>query len=315
MNTVSVWVSRCVFFCSAFVIPAFAQDTPLPSDTATDELMRRVLPATPEVIKEFEDAGMSGVRAHQLTDDERSKIAHALSSLPSLHRTILADRLERLSFLDGIAGEGTALTAPSGKDDAYSITFRASVINESLTEFLTTKEQRLFTSFDGSPKIAVSADGLDALTFAFLHESTHIVDNVIGIKTNPQNPLIVNQWKSLKTLKMPYANSIISNTTFRGAGKIPIEQAPSVYDALASSPFVTLYSTAAASEDIAELVAWYQERKIAKATLVIEIIGADAKVLRRYEPLKFPLVVARYAQVKKLLLSPSPRRISPVASD
>jgi len=287
--------------CLAFNSAIFAAESPPTINSTTETLLDRIVPASPEVIKEFESAGMREVRQHKLTDSDRIKISQALAVLPPLHRSVLAERLVSISFIDGIAGEGTALTAPSRRKGKYSITFRSSIINESLTEFLTTKERRLFTTAASGPIVTVTADGLDALPFAFLHESTHIVDNVVGIKTNADHPLIIDEWMTNHDLKMPYAGSIISTTNFRGGSKIPIEDAEAVYDALAMSPFVSLYSTAAASEDIAELLAWYQEQEINNASFVIAITDSNGRTLKRYEPLSFPLVKKRFPQVKQLL--------------
>lgn len=298
-----MWLRLSVCLCS-MVAPfhaAFANEAPRRLDDSMKTLMGRVAPASPEVMKEFESAGMTGVQPHALTNSERAKIAKALAALPALHRAVLAERLDRLSFVDGVPGAGTGLTAPSGKEATYSITFRASIIKESLTDFLTAKERRLFTSEEGGPSITISAPGMDALTFALLHESTHVVDNAIGITNNLEHPLIVNEWRTSHELKLPFANSMISATPFRGSAKIHIDSAESVYDALAQSPFVSLYATASASEDIAELVAWYQMSRIHGARFIIQIDDAQGKNIKRYEPLTSPLVKARFGNVKELL--------------
>lgn len=298
-----MWLRFSVCLCS-LVAPyhaAFANEAPGRLDESAKTLMGRVAPASPEVIQEFESAGMTGVQTHALTSSERARVAKALAALPALHRAILTERLDRLSFVDGISGAGTGLTAPSGKEATYSITFRASIIKESLTHFLTAKERRLFTSEDGGPSITISAPGMDALTFALLHESTHVVDNAIGITNNLEHPLVVNEWHTSHDLKPPFANSMISGTPFRGSAKLPIDNAESVYDALALSPFVSLYATASASEDIAELVAWYQMSRIHGSGFVIQIDDAQGKNIKRYEPLTFPLVKARFGNVKELL--------------
>jgi len=298
-----MWLRLSVCVCS-LVAPfntVFANEAPRHSDETINTLLDRLAPAPSEVIKEFEGAGMTGVRTHLLSSAERARVAKALAALPVLHRRILAERLDSLSFVDGVSGAGTGLTAPSGKNGNYSITFRASLINESLTDFLTNKERRLFTSGEGGPSIKVSAPGMDALTFALLHESTHVVDDAIGITHNLDHPLIVNEWHTSHELKLPFANSMISATPFRGGATIPMDKAQSVYDALALSPFVSLYATASASEDIAELVAWYQMSRTHGAGFMIQIDDAQGKNIKRYEPLTFPLVRARFRNVKELL--------------
>jgi len=295
------WFSLFSIWFVVVVSAVFASEISLPIDEKTKALLGRIGPPSPKVIREFEQAGMREVRNHEITQEERAKIGYALASLPELHREILLEHLDRLSFLDGIPGEGTGLTAPGEQGGHYTITFRASIIDESLSQYLTTKERRLFTSVEGGPKVTITASSLDALPFVFLHESTHVVDNTFGIKRNSTHPLISNIWADTRTLQPPYAASVLTTTAFRGGATIPTEDAPKVYDALAASPFLSLYSTAAASEDIAELVAWYEELKLRNANLVIEVSTAQGSTIKKYRPLEFPLVVERYRAVQELL--------------
>lgn len=294
------WFSLFSIWFVVAVSAVFASEISLPIDDKTKVLLGRIGPPSQKVIQEFEKAGMVHVRNHEITQAERLKIGSVLASLPEVYRDILVEHLDRLSFLDGIPGEGTGLTAPADKDGDYTITFRASIIDESLSQYLTTKERRLFKSVDGGPNVTITADGLDALPFAFLHESTHVVDNTFGIKRNSSHPLISGIWEDTHRLKPAYAQSVLASTAFRGGAKIPAEQAQAVYDAMVISPFVSLYSTAAASEDIAELVAWYVESKRCGVNLVIQV-SSEGGAVKRFEPLKSTLVVERFLQVQKFL--------------
>jgi hypothetical protein len=299
------WFSLFMVWFAVVVGAVFASEIPIPFDEKTKVLLGRIGPPSKKVIQEFEQAGMKGIRYHEVTDAERAKIGAALASLPDLHQRILFEHLDRLSFLDGMPGEGTALTAPSGNVGSYSITLRASIIDESLSDFLTAKERRLFSAVKDGPEVTVTAEGQNALPFILLHESTHVVDNSFGIRRGLSHPLIVQIWKGSHDLKEPYSSSLVASTGFRGQSKIPVDHAQSIYDAMEKSPFVSLYSTAAASEDIAELVAWYQEGQYFNAGVVIEISTAQGKTIKRYKPLEFPRVVERYEAVKKLLSMPS----------
>jgi hypothetical protein len=136
---------------------------------------------------------------------------------------------------------------------------------------LTTKKRRLFKWAEGAPEVRVIAKGQEALPFVLLHESTHVVDASIGISRDPSQLLIAERWKGSHDLKEPYASSLVAKTAFRGKDKIAANQAESVYDAMQRSPFVSLYSTAAASEDLAELIAWYEEGQLFNVELVTEI--------------------------------------------
>ena len=64
---------------------------------------------------------------------------------------------------------------------------------------------------------------------------------------------------------------------------------------------MSLYSTASAGEDIAELVAWYIELKRFNADLVIELSSASGETIKRYRPLEFRTVKDRFEAVQKLM--------------
>ena len=116
-------------------------------DETTTALMERVGEPAEDDITTFKKAGLQDVTPHILTGEER--MAPALASLPSLNKRVLQQNLNKLAFVDGIPGEGTGLTSPSARKGLSNITLRASVINESLTTFLTNKERRVYKP-DGS---------------------------------------------------------------------------------------------------------------------------------------------------------------------
>ncbi len=97
------------------------------------------------------------------------------------------------------------------------------------------------------------------------------------------------------------ASSVAATTFFRGGRPFAVRQAATLYDALAQTPFVSLYATASAQEDFAELVAWHQVLKQHHGDLVIQVNDVNGKTLRRWEPLIFPEVQKRFAEVDKLL--------------
>lgn len=95
------------------------------------------------------------------------------------------------------------------------------------------------------------------------------------------------------------AASPAAATRFRGAAPIPAGRARIHYDALADSPFVSFYATAAPGEDLAELVAWHVVSQ--RHSLSISVRDADGVLLKRYEPLRFPAVRSRLTLVEALL--------------
>ncbi|GLQ49992.1 hypothetical protein GCM10010872_14410 [Dyella flava] len=267
-------------------------------DKEVELLMERVGPPSPLAIKTFEQAGMLEVKPHTLTSDERLKVERALVALPALHQRVLLDKLDHLAFVDGIPGEGTGLTSPGEHAGHYDITLRASLINESLSTFLTTKERRDFSSSGGETTVTMDGQGVDALHYVLLHESTHVVDRTCHITDDKNSLFTAGIWIEAHKLVPSLASTVLNETYFRTGKPFGIEKAATVYDALSKSPFVSLYSTASSAEDFAELVAWHEVRRDGGA-LTIEL-GADAQ----WRPLAFAGVDKRFKYVDDLLAHP-----------
>ena len=271
--------------------------------TEVKELLARVGPPSKAVARDFRMAGMRDIEPHKLTDSERAHVAAALASLPTPNRRILERRLHRLSFIDGIPGEGTALTSQAAAKGLYDITIRAGVLNESLSTFLTTKEQRVFTPDNSGIHVALRGTDIDAITYLLLHESTHVLDFSCNPPISSQGWFSRNVWLGPQTMVSRLASSASSTTYFHGGHPRSFREALTLYDALAQSPFVTLYATASEPEDLAELVAWRELMKQHGGNLVIEIKDSRGNTLRRFDPLSFAAVKKRFREVDKLLAS------------
>jgi hypothetical protein len=292
---------------SAALMPlahATQQDSPQSEAAGIEVLMGRVGPPSQLAIKEFKNAGMEDVKPHILTALERAKVEAALTSLPALSKQVLEKKLHQLAFVDGIPGTGTGLTSPDAKTGLYDITLRASILDEPLSTFLTTKERRVFVDDGSGLTVTVKGTGTDALTYVLLHESTHVMDKSCGITAEPRSGFVAGIWTGQKKMVPQLASSAAATTVFRGVGPLGVGQAAIVYDALAQTPFVSLYATASSMEDFAELVAWHEVLKQHHGDLIIEVNDARGKTLRLWEPLTFPGVEKRFADVDKLLASP-----------
>ena len=193
---------------------AAAQEPVRGGETDVAALMERVGAPSPGAVAEFKSAGMEEVRAHALTAAERAKVESVLASLPELNRRVLEKRLHSLAFVDGIPGEGTGLTSPFGKTGRYDITLRASILEEPLTTFLTTKEQRVFREDGSGTAVTVAGTGTDAVTYVLLHESTHVTDFVCGITKQPQSGFGAGVWASQKAMVPGLADSMAGEDLF-----------------------------------------------------------------------------------------------------
>jgi hypothetical protein len=279
------------------------QQLPSQPTSETQGLMTRVGSPSHLALDEFRKAGMEDIKPHVLTAAERSKVESALSSLPALHQKVLFRRLHSLAFVDGVPGEGTGLTSPDATKGLYDITLRASLLDESLSTFLTTKEQREFTADGSGVTVTVEGTGADALTYVLLHESTHIVDKSCGITTATENPFTADIWTGYLNLAPPLAASVAATTYFRGGRRLGSSKAASVYDALSLTPFVSLYSTASKEEDFAELVAWHEMLIQHHGGLIVAMEDSNGKPLRQWRPLDFAGVRKRFLDVDSLLTS------------
>jgi hypothetical protein len=279
------------------------QSGPQPKeDDLARALMDRVAEPAKDDIDTFKKAGMQNVSPHRLTPGERKAVEAALAALPALNKRVLERHLHNLAFVDGIPGEGTGLTSPNKKTGLSDITLRASVIDESLTTFLTNKERRVYKRDGSEMTITVTGTGTNALTYVLLHESTHVLDVSCGVTNDPGSRFVQGIWAKYLTMA-PSLAAITPTTYFRGADHLPIAKASSVYDSLAETPFVSLYATASRQEDLAELVAWHEIYTQDSGDLTIELRDAQGKTVKQWHPLTFPKVRARFTDVDQLLSS------------
>ena len=251
-------------------------------------------------VREFKKAGMKGVRPHTLTKAESARVQAALEQLPALNRDALDKHLHELSFVDGIPGEGTGLTSPAAQDGQYDLTFRASLITESLSTFLTTKERRVFTDDGSGLDVTVTGTGADALTYVLLHESSHVLDAGCSLIKSFPNAFDNGIWTAPRVDVPRLAQALATQTYFHEGSRLALTKAPEVYDSLARTPFVSLYATSSAREDFAELVTWRELQKLQGGTLTIEVKDPRNQTDRVWHPLSFPVVQERFPAVDTL---------------
>jgi hypothetical protein len=283
--------------------PLLLADQSSAHSKAADLLMERVGPPSALAMRTFQQAGMLEVKPHTLTSDEKLKIENALAALPSLHQRVLLDKLDRIAFVDGIPGEGTGLTSPGEHPGHFDITLRASLIDETLSAFLTTKERRDFSNAGSDTTVTVDGHGVSALQYVVLHESTHVLDRTCHITADNKSPFVAGVWADSHKLSASLSATALNDTYFRTGKPLEIAKAPAVYDALSNSPFVSLYSTAASAEDFAELVAWHEVRRDG-GSLTITLSGGNTPAGSQWHPLAFAGVDKRFGYVDDLLAHP-----------
>ncbi|WP_338334998.1 hypothetical protein [Xanthomonas euvesicatoria] len=284
--------------------PAPVSGTPPKADVdlSSTPLRARVQPAHEDSLNAFSGTDQRA-QAHQLSDREWALVERAIDALPALHRQILQQRLARLSFVDAPWSPGTALTREYDGADGkplFEITVRGDVLDTSLSDFLTGKDARLFTTDASGYRIQLDAGAVPALEYLLLHEATHVVDSTLKITADggPFREI----WTDYRSLAAPLDRGPLASSVYRRKPAQPLSQAPMLYRALAESPFVSLYSTASAGEDFAELIAWRELSKSFGVGLTIWIRDSSGNVVARFDPLASTSVQARMAKANALLM-------------
>lgn len=276
----------------------------------TAPLRKRIAPPSPEAVEAFRSVGVKDISAKTLSDEEWGLVQRALSRLPELHRCVLVNHLGRLTFLDLPPGLGSALVSKNEEEDGeptFDMTLRLSLLHQTLTELLTMKEAHLFEDDGSGVQVRLDAGSADALSYVLVHETTHIVDEVLDVTSSEDGLFRAGTWVSDRELAEPHASSLAANTWFRQAPKIPLRSAPLYYEALKETPFVSFYATASAYEDLAELTAWQQFAAQSDETFTVTVADENGATLFEYAPLEQPAVQQRFRLVQEFLDTHKPR--------
>lgn len=291
-------------FFSLFI--PMALHAQIPESRSSAALAERIKSAPDEVFNKFREAGMQPVD-HILTAKEKDKVAKAFTMLSPLHSKILKQHLHSISFMDNMPN--TALTSPVETTDSsqkFNITFRAEIINETVSQWATWKENTYYTFPEGSGmEITIDAGELDAMVYVLLHEATHVVDAVLALTPHSGEgdtvaaPTAFTRgiWHTANVPEKAFISPLLETTRFRSGKQVPVSDAPKIYKDLQKTPFVSLYSTAAWFEDLAELVAIYH--LTAKLNQPFRVsVKQNSKEIMSFEPMKSKLVKKRLEQLK-----------------
>ncbi|OQP53339.1 hypothetical protein A4D02_22785 [Niastella koreensis] len=246
---------------------------------------------------------------HIITDEERKKIDSAFSLLPPLHKRVLKERLKSISFLDNMPN--TALTSSFNYEEKYNlyhITFRAGILKETVSQWLTWKENTGFDTAHSPLRIHVEGGQMNALVYVLLHETTHVVDGSLGIASKREGKLLdpssapdfaagIWEQKGLNVLLPQLRDTLLQQIIYRTGKRLPIDSAIAVYQALQKKPFVSLYGSCARSEDLAEYVTVYHMTHMLKQPFKI-VVTKDNKKIFEYAPMQSVIVQERLGQMK-----------------
>lgn len=292
--------------CLLFFVLLFCRITAQTVDSDPNSFYKdRILKAPESVFKKFKDAGMNPSE-HILTTSEQEKVDQAFTLLPPLYKKILKEYLQSISFMDNMPN--TALTSTLetvGSTKQFNITFRAGILNESISEWATWKESSLYdTAANPALKILIDAGNLDAFVYVLLHEATHIVDAVLKLTPDMTSDSLVeataitkNVWQLFNTPVVKFTDPLLEKTRFRGGTKQPITSASEIYNTLRKTPFASLYGMSSWHEDIAELITiYYLTSKLSQPFVIY--IEENGKIISKFEPMANKLVKRRLKQLQ-----------------
>lgn len=261
----------------------------------------RISKAPQSVFEKFIEAGMQPTN-HELTETEKVKVGKAFAILPPLYKKVLKEHLQSISFMDNMPN--TALTSTletTGSSKQFNITFRAGILNETISEWATWKEKSAFdNSANPTTEIQIDAGKLDAIQYVLLHEATHVVDAVLGFTPHAveADSLVAhteftrNIWRLFNKPTAQFTNPTLEKTRFR-SGKIqPITSASEIYNTLKTTPFTSLYGMASWYEDAAELISIYHLTQKMKQPFTV-FVKEKEKVISRFEPMTNAFVKQR----------------------
>ena len=275
------------------------------------DFLTLVQPTPADIIRQFRDAGMAPT-AHDLTATEKKIVADAFSRLPPLHQKVLKEHLRSISFLDNMPN--TALTSTINPGDTfrtYHITFRAGILHQSVSEWITEKELSVFLQNDSAHAVKIDAGQLPAFLYVLLHEGTHVVDGSLGLlpvsdKTASASSwaltFVKGIWADRTTLTATNDSLFLTNRYRRGGKPMSADLAIPLYTQLSKTPLASIYGSSSWHEDLAELLSVYHFVKQLKQPFRI-MVYEGGKQTYSYEPMLMPAVIERIKELRLFYLS------------
>ncbi len=291
-------------------IPAYAQTeanraiSPMSAAANPVPLADRVGPA-PKAF--FDLLELPKAKSLDLTAEDRRKVAEALEYLTPLQKRVLTERLNRISFVEGMPNNALTYSNPDDPTKrTENITIRAGVLQESVSQLVTKKEASCYDPRGSKLSVVIDAGTMPALVYVLLHEATHVVDSSLGLMSDEKSApfrlaahtdLTAGIWISRLEAVAAYRIPLLEKSCYRVHGETqPISDAVQVYKALAQTPFASLYGSNNWHDDLAELVAWYDLTQRLHQPYRIVVLEAG-KAIYSYEPMNSPLVRQRFPAI------------------
>ena len=267
----------------------------------SEDLLDRVQNAPETLIRYLSDMdGVSNYSAHRLNHEEKQIFSRYLGYLPQKLLDCVKEHDINIVFVKHFKGAGMVqyLLSKERKLAAFLI-INPKTLRVSLRDWIELRENSPFLQRKGLYLRANLTHEHPAILFTLLHETAHLFDMFhnltpfvdmdfykLGMKTKKATKFTQGVWVDylvpIQTLDFP---SRLAARPYGLAQQIDAELIIDIYENLTQTPFISLYSAQAWSEDYAETFTWcYLHTK-----LNIEY-GLTAtrhqKVLFDYYPLK-----------------------------
>lgn len=284
------------------------QPAPLPAfDPSTPLQARFTLPPEP-VLSRYRNSPKSTPYFYEPTPAEREQLNTILQQLPTFTRRVLTQHVRSISFVEGIPGNGVTSLEEGSKLPVFDIVLRASILHETVSEFLTRKERSYYAATPSDITLNIEGGSLSAVLYVLTHESVHVLDisNRAGrdepprlFENSPPDLMVKGVWENARTKVPAYRSPLFQLSWFGSGNRQRLDTAEPTYRALAQTPFVSLYGSSSWYEDASELVTCYYMTRILKQPYRI-VLHEGAKTLYASSPMDNPLVQKRYAAILPL---------------
>jgi hypothetical protein len=284
----------------------------------------RVTDAPQELLDLYSDMDGAPLRAYQPTAAEREQINEVFERLPVRHRAVLEERLIGVYCVEGFAGSGMADYVLGPGDELYAVLIlHPRVFAMSGADLVSFRAGTAFRVEDSDVQLSMDLSAeVSGLAYIVLHESTHIVDYVerhtpyvepamleLFGRSSRDTSFTDEVWSEYWVPGPSVDFSFQPDLQFYGLGdrpKLANTQMDQVYEALAHTPFASLYGSTSWAEDFAEFVTFYYLVHGLGAHYSIDVMRGGVTVLT-YPPMDSLIVAQRAALIDPALFEP-PRR-------
>jgi hypothetical protein len=256
-------------------------------------------------------------KPYTLNEQDQQRLVEAISILPPIHQSVLKQRLRRISLVTDMPN--TALTSAVNPDEPnclFDITIRAGILSQSAAEWLVEKESSCFNTEKSSIHLKADVGNITALQYVFLHEATHVVDATLQVTPSSHEnrgsvlmehatPFTANVWDDARTPAARHKDEGLMAITFRPGGKVQeASKMKELYESLGQTPFVSLYGSAARTEDLAEYTTVYHLTQRLQQPYRIHVYDGN-NLIFTHDPMASEIARGRFELMKQFYQSES----------